>query len=227
VNTADVNFAKSDQYVDDLLRQVRTWARAPSTTCPGIADVARIQICMRRPGPSGRAPGAHGLRGDRGWPDGLTSAHREPCSPRVTKSHVYRAVSEVRASSPFASTTRPCGTRGLEAALQRAASRPVRLTLTETAPCSCPSAARGPRGCGCTACPARRRRRGARGARGLRRRTSRSADGDVRRFMNGTCTRAAGARTLPPLVTRGQVHDLQHVYERAQHPLLRLRPARA
>jgi hypothetical protein len=52
-------------------------------------------------------------------------------------------------------------------------------------------------------------------ARGLRRRTSRSADGDVRRFMNENLHRVRRVpRTLPPLLTRGQVHDLQHVYDR-------------
>jgi hypothetical protein len=50
-------------------------------------------------------------------------------------------------------------------------------------------------------------------ARGLRR-TSRSADGEVRRFMNENLHRVRKLpRTLPPLVTAGRVHDLMQVYE--------------
>jgi len=51
-------------------------------------------------------------------------------------------------------------------------------------------------------------------ARGLRRR-SRSADGEVRRFMNENLHRVRQApRTLPPLVPHGAFHDLQHVFAR-------------
>jgi hypothetical protein len=50
-------------------------------------------------------------------------------------------------------------------------------------------------------------------ARGLRR-TSRSADGEVRRFMNENLHRVRRVpRTLPPLLTRGRVYDLMQVYE--------------
>jgi hypothetical protein len=51
-------------------------------------------------------------------------------------------------------------------------------------------------------------------ARGLRR-SSRRADGEVRRFMNENLHRVRKAqRPLPPLVTRGRVHDLGLVYRR-------------
>ena len=60
-------------------------------------------------------------------------------------------------------------------------------------------------------------------ARGLRR-TSRSADGDVRRFMNENLHRVRRVpRTLPPLLTAGRVHDLQQVFDRAERALLRRR----
>src|SRR5262245_59236928 len=51
-------------------------------------------------------------------------------------------------------------------------------------------------------------------ARGLRR-SSRRADGEVRRFMNANLHRVRKAqRALPPLVTSGRVHDLLAVYTR-------------
>ncbi len=51
-------------------------------------------------------------------------------------------------------------------------------------------------------------------ARGLRR-TNRNADGKVRRFMNENLHRVRREpQRLPPLVTRGAVHDLQDVYDR-------------
>jgi hypothetical protein len=51
-------------------------------------------------------------------------------------------------------------------------------------------------------------------SRGLRR-TSRSADGEVRRFINDNLHRVRRLpRTLPPLLTAGRVHDLRQVYER-------------
>ncbi|HVR71353.1 MAG TPA: hypothetical protein VMT87_10970 [Vicinamibacteria bacterium] len=51
-------------------------------------------------------------------------------------------------------------------------------------------------------------------ARGLRR-TSRSADGEVRRFINENLHRVRRMpRTLPPLVTVGRVYDLRLVFDR-------------
>jgi len=51
-------------------------------------------------------------------------------------------------------------------------------------------------------------------ARGLRR-SSRRADGEVRRFMNANLHRVRKAqRALPPLVTSGRVHDLLAIYTR-------------
>jgi hypothetical protein len=51
-------------------------------------------------------------------------------------------------------------------------------------------------------------------ARGLRR-TSRSADGEVRRFINENLHRVRRLpRTLPPLVTAGRVYDLHQVFDR-------------
>ena len=51
-------------------------------------------------------------------------------------------------------------------------------------------------------------------ARGLRR-SSRRADGEVRRFMNENLHRVRKAqRPLPPLVTSGRVHDLLAIYRR-------------
>ena len=51
-------------------------------------------------------------------------------------------------------------------------------------------------------------------ARGLKR-TNRSADGAVRRFMNENLHRVRRVpRALPALVTAGRVHDLIHVFER-------------
>jgi hypothetical protein len=104
----------------------------------------------------------------------------------------------------------------LEAALRREAARPVHLTLTENR----------------SVLLSFRRKEGAvllrlhrmflhapahvvrSVARGLRR-TSRSADGAVRRFMNENLHRVRRVpRVLPPLVTSGRVHDLKQVYER-------------
>jgi hypothetical protein len=54
-------------------------------------------------------------------------------------------------------------------------------------------------------------------ARSLRR-TSRAADGEVRRFMNENLHRVRKVpRSLPPLVTEGAAHDLQQVYDRLNH----------
>lgn len=51
-------------------------------------------------------------------------------------------------------------------------------------------------------------------ARGLRRK-SRSADGEVRRFMNDNLHRVRRVpRALPPLQTGGRAHDLQRIFER-------------
>jgi hypothetical protein len=104
----------------------------------------------------------------------------------------------------------------LEAALRRETSRPLRLTLTDNR----------------SVLLSFRRREGAvllrlhrmflhapmsvvrAVARSLRR-TSRSADGAVRRFMNENLHRVKKEkRGLPALVTRGEVHDLSHVFER-------------
>jgi hypothetical protein len=50
-------------------------------------------------------------------------------------------------------------------------------------------------------------------ARSLRR-TNRSADGDVRRFMNDNLHRVRKVpRALPPLLTAGRAHDLKQVFE--------------
>jgi hypothetical protein len=105
----------------------------------------------------------------------------------------------------------------LEAALQREASRPVRLTLTENRSVLLSFRRRG----GAVLLRLHRMFLHAPApvvravARGLRRRTSRSADGDVRRFMNENLHRVRRVpRTLPPLLTQGLVHDLQHVYDR-------------
>ena len=47
------------------------------------------------------------------------------------------------------------------------------------------------------------------------RRTSRAADGEVRRFMNENLHRVRKMpRPLPPLLTRGRFHDLREVYDR-------------
>jgi hypothetical protein len=51
-------------------------------------------------------------------------------------------------------------------------------------------------------------------ARGLKR-TNRSADGAVRRFMNENLYRVRRvSRTVPEVVTAGRVHDLQRIYDR-------------
>jgi hypothetical protein len=51
-------------------------------------------------------------------------------------------------------------------------------------------------------------------ARSLRR-TSRSADGEVRRFMNDNLHRVRGTRRpFPPLTSAGRAHDLRAVYDR-------------
>jgi hypothetical protein len=62
-------------------------------------------------------------------------------------------------------------------------------------------------------------------AKGLRRR-SRQADGEVRRFMNDNLFRVKKAeRKLPPLATRGRVHDLGEVFGRLNQKLFRGRLA--
>lgn len=104
----------------------------------------------------------------------------------------------------------------LEAALSRAAERPLRLTLTENR----------------SVLLSVRRKEGLvllrlhrmflhastevvrAVARGLKR-TSRKADFEVRRFMNENLHRVRRApRALPPLVTSGRAHDLQQVFRR-------------
>jgi hypothetical protein len=104
----------------------------------------------------------------------------------------------------------------LEAALRRAAGRPLELTLTENR----------------SVLLSFRRRAGtvelrlhrmflhaplsviAALARGLRRR-SRKADGEVRRFMNDNLFRVRRSEPkLPPLVTHGAAHDLAQVFDR-------------
>jgi hypothetical protein len=106
--------------------------------------------------------------------------------------------------------------RSLEAALLREAARPLRLTLTDNR----------------SVLLSFRRRDGVvqlrlhrmflhaplavvrSVARSLRR-TNRSADGSVRRFMNENLHRVRRVtRALPPLVSRGQAHDLREVYDR-------------
>ena len=37
VNTAEVDFVKHSAEMDDLIKQIRRWARAPSTTCRVVA----------------------------------------------------------------------------------------------------------------------------------------------------------------------------------------------
>jgi hypothetical protein len=105
---------------------------------------------------------------------------------------------------------------GLEAALLRETSRPLRLTLTQNR----------------SVLLSFRRKTGVihlrlhrmflhapigvvrAVARSLRR-TSRSADSEVRRFMNENLHRVRKVpRQLPPLVTAGRVHDLQQVFDR-------------
>jgi len=128
----------------------------------------------------------------------------------------------------FASTTRPCGTRGAGGRAPARASRPVRLTSPRTAPCSCPSAAAGgPRGCGCTACSCTRRRpwcarwRAAAAAHQPQRGRGRAPlhERELHRVRRVP-------RTLPPLGPAGR-STICSTSTSAQHPLLRLRPARA
>jgi hypothetical protein len=106
--------------------------------------------------------------------------------------------------------------RKLEAALSRTAERPLRLTLTENRSVLLSVQRRD----GTVllrlhrmflyAPPAVVRAV----ARGLRR-TNRRADFQVRRFMNENLYRVRRApRRLPPLLTAGRAHDLQHVYDR-------------
>jgi hypothetical protein len=108
------------------------------------------------------------------------------------------------------------GTAALEASLAREARRPLRLTLTENR-----SVLLSFRRSGGTielrlhrmflhASPAVVKAL----AKGLRRR-SRQADGEVRRFMNDNLFRVKKAeRKLPPLQSRGRVHDLGEVFDR-------------
>jgi hypothetical protein len=105
---------------------------------------------------------------------------------------------------------------GLEAALLRECGRPLCLTLTENR-----SVLLSYRRAGggiqlrlhrmfLHASPLVVRAR----ARSLRR-TSRSADGEVRRFMNDNLHRVRRTpRTLPPLQSAGRVHDLAVIYRR-------------
>jgi hypothetical protein len=105
---------------------------------------------------------------------------------------------------------------GLEATLAREAVRPVRLTLTENRSVLLSFRREG------NAVLVRLHRMFLHAplavvravARGLSRR-SRKADGAVRRFMNENLYRVRKVqRPLPPVLTRGRVHDLQRVYER-------------
>ena len=131
-----------------------------------------------------------------------------------------------RASLRFRSTNRRCGTRlPWSRRWPRAAGRPLRLTLTENrsvllsfrrqraltlvrlhrmflhAPPAVVEAV----------------------ARSLRR-TRRRAEADVRRFMNENLHRVRKVkRALPPLVTEGQAHDLQQVFDATERALLRQR----
>jgi hypothetical protein len=105
--------------------------------------------------------------------------------------------------------------RALEGALVREAGRPVRLTLTENR--SVLLSFRRQRGVVLLRlhrmflhAPAAVVRAVARSLR----RTSRSADGDVRRFMNDNLHRVRKVpRALPPLLTAGRAHDLQEVFD--------------
>jgi hypothetical protein len=104
----------------------------------------------------------------------------------------------------------------LEAALRREAARAVELTLTENRSVLLSFRRRG----GTVLLRLHRMflhaplvvvRAVARGVR----RTSRSADGEVRRFINENLHRVRRVpRTLPPLVTAGSVYDLRQVFDR-------------
>jgi hypothetical protein len=105
---------------------------------------------------------------------------------------------------------------GLQAALSGEARREVRLTLTENRSVLLSFRRRG------TQVLLRLHRMFLHAppavvravARGLRR-SSRRADGEVRRFMNANLHRVRKPqRALPPLVTRGRVHDLGAVFQR-------------
>jgi hypothetical protein len=105
---------------------------------------------------------------------------------------------------------------GLEAALLREAAKPLRLTLTQNRSVLLSFRRKG----GIVVLRLHRMFLHAPTAvvravaRSLRR-TSRTADGEVRRFMNENLHRVRKLpRQLPPLVTSGQVHDLQAVYDR-------------
>lgn len=108
------------------------------------------------------------------------------------------------------------GPSGLEGTLQRECGKPVRLTLTDNR----------------SVLLSYRRQEGkvllrlhrmflyaplpvvCAVAKSLRR-ASRHADGEVRRFMNDNLHRVRNApRALPPLVTRGRVHDLARIFGR-------------
>jgi hypothetical protein len=104
----------------------------------------------------------------------------------------------------------------LEATLRRESGRPVRLTLTENR--SVLLSFRKENGVVLVRlhrmflhAPLKVVRAVARGLR----RTNRSADGEVRRFMNENLHRVRKVpRPLPPLQTVGRAHDLKEVYER-------------
>ena len=105
---------------------------------------------------------------------------------------------------------------GLEAAILREAGRPLRLTLTQNRSVLLSFRRKG----GTIVLRLHRMFLHApmavirAVARSLKR-TSRSADGEVRRFMNENLHRVRRVpRPLPPLVTRGRVHDLTTVFER-------------
>jgi hypothetical protein len=107
-------------------------------------------------------------------------------------------------------------TAGLEAAILREAGRPLRLTLTQNRSVLLSFRRKG----GTIVLRLHRMFLHAplavirAVARSLKR-TSRSADGEVRRFMNENLHRVRRVpRPLPALVTQGRVHDLKAVYER-------------
>jgi hypothetical protein len=105
---------------------------------------------------------------------------------------------------------------GLEAAILREAGRPLRLTLTQNRSVLLSFRRKG----GTIVLRLHRMFLHAplavirAVARSLKR-TSRSADGEVRRFMNENLHRVRRVpRPLPPLVTAGRVHDLKGVFDR-------------
>jgi hypothetical protein len=105
---------------------------------------------------------------------------------------------------------------GLEAALRREAGRPVRLTVTENRSVLLSFRKRD------EVVEVRLHRMFLHAplkvvravARGLRR-TNRSADGEVRRFMNENLYRVRKVpKRLPPIQTAGRAHDLREIYNR-------------